>query len=73
MILESFLSKIKTMDVGIHKAYNGLEALEVFKTLNCERTSDCLDVVILDSEMPIMSGIESCKQMVNLISSQNYK
>lgn len=45
-------------------AKNGLEALEIFK-----QNEDKIDIVLMDMEMPIMSGYEATKE-IRKINSQ---
>ncbi len=47
---------IKTLGHDSHQAENGKEALEVFE-------KEDIDLILMDIEMPVMNGIETCEHI----------
>lgn len=45
----------------IGKAYNGLEAVEMFKTFSKKP-----DVIIMDHRMPVMTGLDAAKEILEI-------
>ncbi len=48
----------------LDKANNGQEAIILYK-----RYSDCLDIVLMDNRMPILSGVEAAKEILKMDSN----
>ena len=53
LLLKRFLEK---MDVGVHLATNGMEAIEFTGLMN-------VDVVFMDINMPVMDGVRASKKL----------
>ena len=54
-----FLQKLLIREgYNIIKANNGKEAVEIYKS-----NPDNIDLILMDITMPIMSGIEACKEL----------
>ncbi len=55
-IIRLYQSKLKSLDVDLLTAYNGLEALEILE-------KSAVDLIILDLEMPYLNGLETLKRI----------
>lgn len=62
MLFEKFLT-FEGHDV-VAKAYNGEEALQIFKDLQSYP-----DIVLMDHRMPLKNGVETTKEMINIKSN----
>jgi CheY-like chemotaxis protein len=73
--ISNFLNKLLIRDMNLadktYFATNGEEALEFIKE-NCttgngeEITSDCLDLILLDINMPVMNGFEFLEEFYKI-------
>ncbi len=58
LLVSLFSKALERMGYGITGAYNGLQAVELFKT-----APNDFDVIVLDMVMPKMSGLEAIKHL----------
>ena len=55
----------------IHKAMNGVEAIDLVKRLNDEKKN--YDVIFMDLQMPVMDGFEATEKLIQLMKENKIK
>jgi CheY-like chemotaxis protein len=65
-VLKTLLSKIGNFKV--YSAYNGKQAIDLYKEKNC-----LIKLVLMDINMPVLNGIDSCKEMLSLQKQNNWQ
>ena len=65
-VLKTLLSKIGNFKV--YSAYNGKQAIDLYKVKN-----RLIKLVLMDINMPVLNGIDSCKEMLSLQKQNNWQ
>ena len=65
-VLKSLLSKVGNFN--IFSAYNGRQAIDLYKEKN-----GLIKLVLMDINMPVLNGIDSCKEMLYLQKQNNWQ
>ena len=75
LILETSLRKFKFLDISWETAFNGEIAIEKFRKNNTTEKNEKIlpfNLIIMDSEMPIVNGFQAALKIKDLAENQNY-
>ena len=71
--LNEFMKKFTNIKIVSENAYNGVEALELFKKHNHPESSEPFNVIFMDGLMPIQNGFDTAEDIQRSIKKLNYK
>ena len=76
MILQKFLAdfnkKYKKYRISNKIAYNGLEAVELFKKMNFPDSKEFFHAILMDGVMPLQNGFVACEEIRKNIKELGY-
>ena len=72
LILENFIEKIDICPINTIRAFDGSTACDIFNERNKSEGVNNIDIIIMDTEMPIMNGYNASKNIKNKIIDENF-
>ena len=72
LILENYIQRIDFCKTNLFKAFDGSSAFEIFVEKNQFFGLNNIDIIIMDTEMPIMNGYDASKLIKEKVKKENF-